>query len=99
MESKSRLVSIVLPNGHTAQVEASVVDGVDEAGFHAKSFDGVIGAIEGIAQSVQTALAKVKPAKASVEIGLEVMVQSGQLTALLVQGSGKANLKITLSWE
>ena len=51
------------------------------------------------ALAVQAALVKVKPAKASVELGLEVGLEAGQLTALLVKGSGKANLKITLTWE
>jgi hypothetical protein len=32
-------------------------------------------------------------------VGLGVGVEAGQLTALLVKGSGKANLKITLTWE
>jgi len=33
-----------------------------------------------------------------VEFGLEVALESGQLTAVLVKGSAKANLKITLEW-
>lgn len=32
------------------------------------------------------------------EFGLEVALESGQLTAVLVKGSAKANLKITLEW-
>jgi Trypsin-co-occurring domain 1 len=99
MEPKTQLVTVALPNGQSMQIEASVIDRLESAGFESKNFDGVIGAIEGIALAVQTALAKVKPAKASVELGLEVGVESGQLTALLVKGSGKANLKITLTWE
>jgi hypothetical protein len=45
-----------------------------------------------------TALKKVKPKKASVEFGLEVAVESGKLTTLLVKGTGTANLKIALEW-
>jgi hypothetical protein len=41
-------------------------------------------------------LEKVKPKKASVEFGLEVAVESGKLTTLLVKGASTANLKITL---
>jgi hypothetical protein len=40
-----------------------------------------------------------KPHKASVEFGLEVALEAGQLTALLVKGSGTSNLKITLEWS
>ena len=99
MEPTTRLVPVTLPNGHPLQVEATTVETLEGAGFQAKSFDGVIGAIEGIAMAVQSALTKVKPTKATVEVGLEVGVEAGQLTALLVKGSGKANLKITLTWE
>ena len=45
-----------------------------------------------------TTLQKVKPRAASVEFGLEIGIESGQLTALLVKGTGTANLKITLEW-
>jgi len=37
--------------------------------------------------------------KASVEFGVEIAASTGKVSALLVQGSGKANLKITLEWE
>jgi hypothetical protein len=40
----------------------------------------------------------VQPKKATVEFGVEVTVKSGKLTALIVEGEGKGNLKITLEW-
>lgn len=40
----------------------------------------------------------VKPDKVSLELGLEVGLKEGQLIAMLVQNSTKANLKITLEW-
>ena len=102
MEANTRLVPVDLPNGVRVQVEATVLGdglGFEAAVFDSKRFEGVIGAIEGIAQAVQAGLAKAAPDKASVELGLEVGVESGQLTALLVKGIGKANLKITLHWD
>ncbi len=42
---------------------------------------------------------RVGPSKGSVEFGVEVGVEAGQLTALIVKGSGTANLKIALHWE
>ena len=44
-------------------------------------------------------LDKVRPQKAKIEFGIEVAMKEGQLTALLVQGTATANLKITLEWE
>ncbi len=99
MEPTTRTVPVTLPNGQLVQVEVTVPETLEAVAFQAKSFDGVIGAIEGIAMAVQQALAKVKPKKATVELGLEVGVEAGQLTALLVKGTGKANLKVSLTWE
>ena len=42
--------------------------------------------------------ATVKPDKFSVTFGLEIAVESGELTALIVKGTGKANLEITMEW-
>ena len=66
--------------------------------FKLLSFEAVTDTIEGTASSLQTALQKIKPKKASVEFGLEIGVESGALTTLLVKGSGTATLNITLEW-
>jgi hypothetical protein len=55
-------------------------------------------AVEGLSQVVQEAISAVKPDEASVEFSLEIGIESGKLTALWVKGTGKANLKITLTW-
>ena len=69
-----------------------------EVAFTLPPFQGVTDAIENIAISMLTTLEKVRPKKASVEFGIEFALESGQLTALLVKGSGTSNLKITLEW-
>ena len=100
MEPKPQIVLVTLPNGQAVQVEvAGTPDHLESFGFEAKTFDGVIGAIEGIAMAVQQALVNVKPKKATVEVGLELGVEAGKLTALLVKGTGKASLKVSLTWE
>jgi hypothetical protein len=48
---------------------------------------------------IATPLQKVKPKKATVKFGMEMAIEAGQLTAVIVKGSGKANLEITLEWE
>jgi Trypsin-co-occurring domain 1 len=42
---------------------------------------------------------RIKPDKASVKFGLKVAVESGHLTAVVVKGSGEANLEVTLEWS
>jgi Trypsin-co-occurring domain 1 len=62
------------------------------------SFDGVVDSIRKLTRQLTEALEEVKPDKASLEFGVDVGVEAGQLTALLVKGSGNASLKITLEW-
>src|SRR4051812_29326136 len=63
------------------------------------SFDRVSQAIKAIAERVTAAIDVSRPTKASVEFGLDVGMESGGLTALLVRGKGNATLKITLEWD
>ena len=98
METRTEIIKAELINGATLHIQATVLGGEEEVGFSLPSFKEITDAIEGIAESVVTTLKKVKPQKASVEFGLEVALEAGQLTALLVKGSGTSNLKITLEW-
>jgi hypothetical protein len=41
----------------------------------------------------------VRPDRGTVEFGIDVGVESGALTALVVKGTGTATLKVTLEWE
>lgn len=98
MDPRTEIVPVHLPNGAIIQVEATVLGGEEKVTFKELPFGEVLTAIEGIAQSLVATLEKVKPQEASVELGLEIGIESGKLTALLVKGSGKANLKVTLKW-
>jgi hypothetical protein len=62
------------------------------------AFDEISTTIEGIAKTVVTTLRKIRPSKGTVEFGLQIAVEAGHLTTLLVKGSGAASLKITLEW-
>jgi Trypsin-co-occurring domain 1 len=98
MTSRQQIVPVQLPDQVKIQVEATVLGGEEDVSFRVQSFQGVIDAIESIASAMDTAVQKIKPDKASVEFGLEMAIESRELTALLVKGSGTANLKISLEW-
>jgi hypothetical protein len=67
--------------------------------FETQDFRDITKALEGIASEVSATLERVGSREASIEFGLEVGVEAGKLIALLVKGTGKANLKITLTWK
>ena len=95
---KTTVIKAELDNGTTIYIQSEVPRGEEDVAFTTFSFKDLTDAIEGIAESVTATLKKVKPRSASVEFGLEVSVDAGKLTALLVKGTGTANLKITLQW-
>jgi hypothetical protein len=96
-ESRSETVPVQLPNGAIAKFEVTST-GREDVGFDVKQFEPVAEAIEGVVQMIAVPLKKVKPKKATVKFGVEMAIESGQLTAVIVKGAGKANLEITLEW-
>jgi hypothetical protein len=101
----TKWVPVQLPNGAEIRIESSAditIKESDVAGFStisSEAWQEVTNTVEGIAQWALETLQKVQPTKASVEFGLEIGAEPGKLTALLVKGSGKANLKVTLEWS
>ncbi len=63
------------------------------------SFDGLVDSIGAIAESMTRALRAAKPDEAEVEFGVDVGVEAGELTSLIVKGSGTATLRIKLAWH
>lgn len=95
-------VQLSLPNNSVIAIETDTTAGEkDVSVFNSKVFsvEALLEPIEGLAQFLKATLEKVKPSKGAVEFGIELGVESGQLTTLLVKGSGKAHIKITLEWS
>jgi hypothetical protein len=79
--------------------DVPVVDPEVDVSMRVPSFSGVVASIKSITTELTAMLDELAPNKASIELGVDVGVEAGQLTALLVKGSGNATLKITLEWE
>jgi hypothetical protein len=63
------------------------------------SFDHVTASVTALADAMTRALKSVAPDEGEVEFGIDVGVESGQLTSLLVKGTGNATLKVRLLWK
>lgn len=96
MESRTRNIPVKVGDDLTVMVEARDLGG--EQDVSTLSFEGVTDTIEAVTQALATSINKVKPDKATLEIGFDIAVESGKLTTLIVDGSSKANLKLTLQW-
>jgi Trypsin-co-occurring domain 1 len=98
----SDVVEVRLPTGQV--IHARVADtGPRDVGLGdrqwALSLDDLQDTVEGVTQTVYQALQRVKPHTVSLEIGIELAVQTGKLTSLLAEASGKGSMKLTLSWN
>lgn len=99
--------SVYLPveaAGEQVFVEARWVgDTEEEVASRAFAFPEFTSSLTAVTQSVTDAvrngLERAKPSKLTVEFGCEVGVESGKLTAILVKGTGKANVKVTMEWN
>ncbi|MEO0840006.1 MAG: CU044_2847 family protein [Cyanobacteria bacterium J06643_5] len=98
MDDQAEKIPVKLPNGTIIKVEVTET-GREDVAEDTLDFAGVTNALEGITQAVFGTLEKVKPNKATVKFGMEISVDSGALTAVIVKGSGKANLEISLEWD
>lgn len=98
MNNQSRLFTTTLEDGTEVQIEARPV-GEQQIASPVLPFKAATAAVKGIAGELSEMIQAAQPTKASVTFGIEFAVKEGQLTALLLGGSGKGNLQITLEWE
>jgi hypothetical protein len=101
----SRVVEVMLPNKTVALVRAVELDEREAADTTEKvswkdqfDFEHVSGTLEGLAQAIHSGLAKVKPTRTTVELGIDLAVKNGKLTGMLVEGEANASLRVTLEW-
>jgi len=85
--------------GKTIHIEATQLSSEQEISGSQFDFDQICDSLSGIIDALKKTLEKAGPKKTTVEFGVEIGAESGQLTALLVKGSGKANLKVTVEWS
>ncbi|MGW4165190.1 CU044_2847 family protein [Streptomyces sp. NPDC004788] len=94
------------PGGGGPGGDGSAADGTGETGDlegrfedHLPDLSGVTAALSSFAQQIGDALHRAAPDRATVEFGCQLGLQAGRLTALVVQGSASANLRVTLEWD
>jgi len=90
MTSRQEIVPVQLADGTRLHIKATILGGEEDVAFKLLSFEQMTDTIEHVSNALTAALKKVKPKKASVEFGLEIAVEAGKLTALLVESGGKA---------
>ncbi|MDB9316232.1 MULTISPECIES: CU044_2847 family protein [Cyanophyceae] len=101
MADNTIIIPLKLSDGKIIEVEVTPI-GEQPVSAETRVFQQATGIIKSIAEDVAGTLKDisetVKPDKFSVKLGLQIGVESGELTALIVKGTGTANLEITMEW-
>lgn len=94
-------INVELPNGATMVVRAHGADqgATDVGGLGALPFAQVRDSVEGLSKTILDAIRAAAPSEATIELGLDLQLESGKLTSVLVDGSAAATLRITLCWR
>ncbi|MBH8553822.1 hypothetical protein I8751_15875 [Nostocaceae cyanobacterium CENA357] len=98
MEIQSRIISVELTDGTSIKVEVTPID-ERKITVQSRYFNEITAVIESLTKEIAQVLQNAKPDKASVKFGIEIGIESGKLTPLLVKGTSTANLEITLEWN
>lgn len=93
------IAPVELSNGEIVNIEY-IATGPQQKSFLGKKYLSTFltklsGTVEDIRKSVEGA----SPNKLTIELGIDVGIEEGELTAIFIKGSGNANFKVTLEWE
>lgn len=101
MDSQTKIIPVELSDGTVIKVEATPI-GEQRVAYQSRPFKEATTVIKSItyeiAGTLQSIKEDIKPDKISIKLGLEVAIESGQLTTLIVKGASKANFEITMEW-
>ncbi|MDI1462462.1 CU044_2847 family protein [Catellatospora sp. KI3] len=86
-------------SGTVAFVEARVLDDEVRIASVPKAISSALTGIREVGKQLFETLAEIQPKRATLEIGIEFAMESGELTALIVNGSAASSVKLTLEWE
>jgi hypothetical protein len=107
LDDNVRAIPIDLGGGSIMLVEATILPNAadrrpqDISNFvpTAQQFGDVIELLKKLSVSLPEAIKAAEPTKACLEFAIDVGVSAGHLTALLVKGEAKGNLKVSLEWS
>ena len=103
-EEFTKVINIRLPNGELMKAEIKSLGGERDVRsgdiFNFEEFTRKLeGVVVGVAGGVRKSLNILEPTRVSIEFGVEIGVESGQLTTLLGKGTTSTSFKVTAEWS
>ena len=100
--SPAVFIPLKLSDGSVIRIEATPI-GEQKVSGRTYDFKDAISQIKSIAHDISETIREIRedsqPEKISIKFGLEIAVESGQLTSVVVKGSVKTNIEVTLEWS
>jgi len=100
---KKDIVEIKLDNNTTILAEVLVKNNNGREKIASeiaeKKFSDFSNTVGKIASETLKPLKQINAKKLTIKMGMNIGVESGKLTALLVEGSANANIEITIEWS
>lgn len=102
MNLPTKIIPVELADGTVIKVEATPF-GEQKVSFHSRPFQEFVRSLKTIVTEIANPLKEinqvVQPDKMAITLGIDISIESNQLTALVVKGGGSANLGITMEWK
>ena len=99
--SQGEIIPLTLSDGSVIQAEVTRI-GEQPISSETRNFQEATEIIKSVANDISNTLKEIKddikPDKFTVSLGLQLGVESGKLTSLIIKGTGNANLQITMEW-
>ena len=99
--TQGKIIPLTLSDGTIINAEVTPI-GQQPISSETRNFQQATEIIKSVANDISKTLQEIKddikPDKFTVSLGLQIGVESGKLTSLIVKGNGNANLQITMEW-
>ena len=98
---RTKPITVKLDDNTTIQFETAVQGGEQNISDKkmVMEYEKFSLSVEKIASQTIEPLKRLKAKKVTLKMGLALGLESGGLTAMIVKGSGKANMEVTIEWE
>ena len=98
---RTKPITVKLDDQTTIQFESTIPRGEQDISDKKidMEYEKFSQSVKKIASQTIEPLKKLKAKKVTLKMGLALGLESGGLTAMIVKGTGKANMEVTIEWE
>lgn len=96
---RTSVIELQLSNGAKVLAEVRTGDREEEVAWRALKLGEITGSIKGLVEDLTKPLSAAKCDKLILEFGLDLAVDQGTLTSLLVNASATASIKVSMEWS